>query len=117
MILLTKATTAEEEDGSNAGDATDKAVVAMLVTVLNGSTMAWPLVRKIITGDYHFYVNLARTLLCRYPVLVYNKVWGVGGWCGPKKPVRKPFHLIPELVFRCFLFNRTRLKTLFMTAV
>jgi len=78
----------EVEDGNDAGDATDKAVVAMMVTVLNGATMVWPLLRNFLSGDYVQYVELVKNVVFRYPVLAYNKGFGVGGWCGPKTPAR-----------------------------
>lgn len=88
MILLTKATTVSEEDGGSVANKTEATVVAFLVTILNAATMVWPIFRKVLSGDYQTYVQMAKIVFYKWPVKAYNKVFGVGGWCGQRKSAR-----------------------------
>ena len=89
MIIVTQATMeTDAEDGGDQGDATDKAVIGLMITVLNGSTLVWPMVRKLLAGEATEYLGMAKSFAVTYPRRLYRKVCGPGGYCGPPKPER-----------------------------
>ena len=92
MIMLTKATAVSEEDGGGGVNKFEATVVAFVITVINVATLGWPFLRKLIGGDYFTYLKWAKIILYKWPIRVYNKLFGVGGWFGPepKRPVLRP---------------------------
>ena len=106
MIILTKATAVSVEDGGNGVNQSEATVVAFVITILNVVTMVWPVLRKLITGDFLMYVKWAKIVLYKWPIRAYNKVLGVGGWCGRKRADRSSL-ASADIVFRCVVRTHT----------
>jgi hypothetical protein len=106
MILLTKATAVSKEDGGSGVNKSEATVVAFVITILNVATLIWPFLRKLVSGDFLIYVKWAKTILYKWPIRAYNKVFGVGGWCGRKKAARSDLARA-DLIFGCVVHTHT----------
>jgi hypothetical protein len=106
MILLTKATAVGEEDGGSGVNKSEATVVAFVIAILNAATMIWPFLRKLISGDFLTYVEWAQKILYNWPIRTYNKMFGVGGWCGRKKAARSDLTRA-DLIFGCVVHTHT----------
>ena len=54
---------ANASGGSDSADKTNRSVLGFLIVVINGATLAWPLLRKIMTGKHVEYYNMVLWVL------------------------------------------------------